>query len=164
MASTRFFVCAILIDMKKILLVLGAIIIIAVLGRALWAYQKMNSQVPVTAGTSLPTVDEMAGWKTYTNDKYGLSFKYPPGITAFENDGDGSSTNLGWIVINGGLGKSMDIYIYTNSSKPSGNFRVTQSLENGNYRYEIATLDQNRNSTIELNLLQQILSTFKFTK
>lgn len=30
-----------------------------------------------TVATSTPTTDETADWKTYTNDTYGFSFKYP---------------------------------------------------------------------------------------
>jgi len=33
--------------------------------------------VPSTVITPIPTVDETAGWKTYANDEYGFSFKYP---------------------------------------------------------------------------------------
>lgn len=60
--------------MKKILIALGAVIVIVVAGRAFWAYRQMNTQ------TVVPSVvaDDTAGWKTYTNDKYGFSFKYPP--------------------------------------------------------------------------------------
>lgn len=33
--------------------------------------------VPTPTPTSIPTPDETANWKTYTNTKYGFSFKYP---------------------------------------------------------------------------------------
>jgi hypothetical protein len=63
--------------MKKILLAFGAVVVIAVVGRGFWAYQQMDNKAPVVVETTLPKADEMAGWKTYINDKYGFSFEYP---------------------------------------------------------------------------------------
>jgi len=38
--------------------------------------------VPTAATGTATATDETAGWKTYTNDKFGFSFKYPSGWTA----------------------------------------------------------------------------------
>lgn len=36
-----------------------------------------NYQTPVVSPTPTPTTDPTADWKTYTNEKFGFSFKYP---------------------------------------------------------------------------------------
>lgn len=60
------------------MLELGAAVVIAVAARGFWAYRQMGTQTSVVATNSLPAANETAGWKTYTNDKYGFLFKYPP--------------------------------------------------------------------------------------
>lgn len=65
------------LDMKKILLGLGAVIVLAVGARAFWAYRQMNTE---TAQPQVVT-DETAGWKTYTDSVNGFSFKYAPDFT-----------------------------------------------------------------------------------
>lgn len=95
--------------MKKILLALGALIIIVIGVRGFWAYQQMNKQVQVAptaadnTNTALLAADETTGWKTYTSDKYGLSFKYPPQWTSVYGE------DLPYI-------KSFSLYISTSTS------------------------------------------------
>src|SRR5690242_9886241 len=58
-------------------LILGGIfvVLLAVIWKPYWnSYFKNNVQPnPSAAGASVPS-----DWKTYSNDKYGLSIKYPP--------------------------------------------------------------------------------------
>jgi len=83
------------------------------------------------------TADETANWKTYTNDKYGFSFKYPntwtitndkPGQTGFVDQnltikGDGSEEFQLWINPDGfGLEGASDIYT---AKIQNGKFIVT---------------------------------------
>ena len=71
--------------MKKILLALGAVVIIAAAARSFWAYQQMNKQVPVTLTSdgsvaTASTIDKAANRVVNKNDRYGLSgytFLYP---------------------------------------------------------------------------------------
>lgn len=76
--------------MKKILLILATVIIIAIGAWGIWAYRQAQvngarvgdilaptEMTTATSTISLALGDETANWKTYTNDKYGFSFKYP---------------------------------------------------------------------------------------
>ncbi len=42
----------------------------------------LQTTASATTSTSATAADETASWKTYTNDKYGFSFKYPNTYTA----------------------------------------------------------------------------------
>lgn len=64
---------------------LGVIIIIAIIvGAAIWLSDNQKAQAPVQTDKitqpSAPktvTTDEVAGWQTYRNEKYGFEMKYP---------------------------------------------------------------------------------------
>jgi len=70
---------------KQISTLVGVIIIVAVavvLFGGVFAYQYFSkSQTPITndqQNSNTQTItDETAGWKTYTNDDWGIEFKYP---------------------------------------------------------------------------------------
>jgi len=55
------------------------------------ALQKQPASLPEATGTpeipspTTPTVNPTANWKTYTNNEYKLTFKYPAGFTIEEN-------------------------------------------------------------------------------
>ena len=85
--------------MKKILIGVGVVILLAVVGRVFWAYQqvkvdeqsvtpplnivKNNFELETTPTHTTTTKKatspetETADWKVYRNELYGLSFKYP---------------------------------------------------------------------------------------
>ena len=80
------------------LIILLIIVILAVVG-GVWYYEAhqvphnipqpsppLSTTQPVVANsTTTPTSSSMLGWKTYTNDLYGFSFKYPPNYTVKNN-------------------------------------------------------------------------------
>ena len=71
------------------LLIIGVIVLILVIGAGgYFLYQKQTSKPTnssqISPPTTSPTLDETANWKTYTNAKYGYSFKYPPKLTSIE--------------------------------------------------------------------------------
>lgn len=77
--------------MKKFFIGAGALLLIAILGRGIWAYRQMiadkqvvyTSKVESTQSVVLPVVatttpmDVVASWKTYQNTQYGFEVKYP---------------------------------------------------------------------------------------
>ncbi|GEM_PF-2636529 len=118
---------------------------------------------PFEPGTMAPT-SSTADWKTFRNEKFGFEFKYPTGFTAVQEDGDGSSPDVVWIRIfcTDGFSmcgqQAMSIYAYDTKVRQSliGQTGITQTLENGNYKYDIDA------SAMDSALAKQILSTFKF--
>lgn len=86
--------------MKKYFLLLGAVIILAIVGRAYWAYlqankdennaQKINTVLDQVGTTTLSQTEIPAEWKTYTNDQYGFEIQYPPkwGVEIDSTSGD----------------------------------------------------------------------------
>lgn len=85
--------------MKKgfgsMLLVVGLVVVLLVLGGAYYFVNKSSSstvsssivQAPASPIVSpSPTLDETANWKTYTNNEYHFSFKYPPELTLQKDD------------------------------------------------------------------------------
>lgn len=154
-------------NQKGSVLIWAIVIIVIVFGIGLYFYSH-NKNATVSSQTSQGVSD----WKTYINNQYGFSFQYPSNLVAFQNDGDGSTSDVGWILINGNSG-SMSIYIYKASTKASGSKAVTKIIEHGNYRYEIATRDihcatsssdcVDRGPMIDQSISDQIISSIKFT-
>jgi hypothetical protein len=62
--------------------------------------QTTSTVTPTTVSTAPTATDETATWKTYTNTKYGYSFKYPESNQAPENEGiDGTpATNVSQVL------------------------------------------------------------------
>lgn len=58
--------------MKKINIILIIIIVIIFAVGGYFIYQKLS-----LPKTQMPTVDQTAGWETYTNAQYGFELKYP---------------------------------------------------------------------------------------
>lgn len=54
------------------------------LGKSLYA-PKTPAVIPVPTQVPSLTPDETTNWKTYTNTKYGLTFRYPTSLTLTEN-------------------------------------------------------------------------------
>lgn len=51
--------------------------IVAVGGGVYYKHQKDKQSKPIEIGAQATTTDQVSGWKTYTNTKYGFSFQYP---------------------------------------------------------------------------------------
>lgn len=104
-----------------LLVVLLAIAAIAASGAVgFWWRQRQTTttpiQTPIEEKKSLQPPDETANWKMYTNEKYGISFKYPD--TLFINrDGVDSSSTRFWVENTHGLNNPSDVYVTTLAEK-----------------------------------------------
>lgn len=150
-----------------------------------------DTTVASATTTTATTTDETANWKTYTNDEYGFSFKYPgdwtitnnnPGRTGSVNynltiGGPDSENFQLWVNPDGfGFENASDFYkteilngkIMVNSKEPDSSGAVgqvfTSPMTSSNVSYVLAYNFGLTNRISELEKFDQILSTFQFTK
>lgn len=107
--------------MKKgfapIIILLGITIIAVLVGGVLVYTNYSNNQSKLNPQpTPTSTSDETANWKTYTNKKYGFSFKYPSNWV--ENEGK-IEEKLGVNGVNALTQKGIAVEVYENSGKLS---------------------------------------------
>lgn len=137
-----------------------------------------ETPTPIAILSPTPTPDPTANWKTYTSDKYKFSFKYPPTLTIEINEVD--TSNYVQIIFNKSLSDSFTIKAsikypenqpkFLLDTQPIGTevidsnvwsvFKLTNNsglqLEKSEVLYSIIYPDSIK------NLIDQILSTFKF--
>ena len=150
-----------------------------------------NAPAPITP-TTKPTTDPTANWKTYENNVYHYSFKYPPSwaVRAFQYSDNSTSDPLktSYLILSSeGVDKMYfsltdplinptleDGYISTNKyGKPISYYKVFPNGEGPDDRSFVTFQTTGRKDTITINVLSsfpipyeqdQILSTFKFTQ
>lgn len=74
----------------NIKIALGIGVLVIVLGAAYWYSQSATVSTPSAANTpdaSAVVAQAHPDWKTYTDEKYGFSFMYPPSFTSVKNGG-----------------------------------------------------------------------------
>jgi len=91
------------LGISNLLAVLLIILVAALVGGGVWWWMNSKqtttttttSTTAITQGTTTTTAsgqDETAGWKTYTNNEIGFSFKYPATYTITKNQPAGGPT------------------------------------------------------------------------
>lgn len=148
-----------LITLLSILLLISCLIA----GFFAWQTQKLVKELtayrlqPTATQTPTPTPDPTAGWKTYTNEEYKFSFKYPQKYTI--NDPSLPQTGLVRLYENGTGAESYDLIIdvWKNKKEIPNNYLVYDSVifEKNNMFYTL--LDNNNTPGID-----DIIKTFKF--
>lgn len=159
--------------MKKYLIALIVVALIAGVGYSYWKENK--------AGTE-------DGWKTYTNEKFGYSIKYPNNwqivravnstslydhvaIRAkdYKNDPSGVDVNAGSCMGGDLTGKSIKIkginypvYTPAGGGEEGGGTPLLIPIENAGQKYCLVT--SGRWSDLLIGINKEILETFKFTK
>lgn len=172
---------------KSILLVVG-IAAIAALAVSLIFYPRsisQNQENEIIADISDFTPSEVAEWKTYRNEEYEFEVRYPPNWELIKDQKDSqipyitfkSKNGAGMIILpkgefDRGLGsivsrENIDIdghpAIKTNYGiRPDGKQHLIISILNWFPHNRIEFLSSKENINIELEQLDQILSTFKF--
>lgn len=153
---------------------LGVLILIIITGIASWTalYFQPKSELVVA-----PIVDQFAGWKTYINSQYGFELKYPENWIIQSEDSlsvvianDKLENNLhGPGIPPGPNGLWLDIYktsciptqgFSTELKKPDIFYKTI--CQNG-FLIDVGGWQNNPNLVSDQSLLNQILSTFKFT-
>ncbi|MEK7470787.1 MAG: hypothetical protein AAB622_02215 [Patescibacteria group bacterium] len=141
-------------------------------------------QTPVASPTPSATVDPTSNWKTYTNDKYNFSFKYPGSEWGFSETNFTGSLNSYQLVNNVNKLVTIDVFV-DNSWNGKGGVEKTQSnftlsgipafrksnplgqnppseviyVENNG---KVLTIVLNYDDQTSIPEFDQILSTFKF--
>lgn len=173
------------------------IVIIAAGAFATWYFLsgpgKTSTESATTTTPKTTTTDKTAGWKTYENKTYGVSFKYPKDWTVSDkiqvsgiggdddvleiSAKDGQKLSV-WVNQDGfGLEGASMVYDATitnnkivvnkkteNKENPTADQAVITKLKNDNDVYAIAFNYIKAKKTTDLETFDTILSTFKFTK
>lgn len=76
-----------------ILMLLGILILAGSLIAGVYYFGTLKNkpQNSVISQTPQPTLNETANWKTYTNQTYGVSLKYPPSESVYKCGGESTS-------------------------------------------------------------------------
>jgi len=169
--------------------------ILVIIGVAAGVYFFGKSQVPksqlpnpvVTSPTPQATLDETVNWKTYTNTKYGFSFKYPAtwvlsaGNTRidlqsgsssltfyFNNDPDTKVSNSPQSTNNETINIGTELAIFnhyeTTVTRQPAAYSDVKSLTIGKYITRVNFYLDPKTDKHDLSTIKQILSTFKFTQ
>ena len=135
-----------------------------------------------------PTTDPTADWKTYTNDVYGFSFKYPKSATLESTNFDNTDFNIMLSNLTGV--KYEELVVYAGSEWAYSNTKADKTenytlagvsayrednpagqnpaetliyVKSGKYYYTIHQTKDENDANIE-KVFDQILSTFKFVE
>lgn len=150
----------------------------------------LNTNSNTNANSNINAANPTAGWKTYSSEKFGMSFKYPPSYTIYEGSDNtpyqlsigakGSGITL-WLdqvygprdeelteltstkqVVIGGKSATQKEYHYTGTGKPIR--RMIQFSPQPKGWGATATVYVTPEAGGSYSLADQILSTFTFTK
>ncbi|MBI4157225.1 hypothetical protein HY502_00025 [Candidatus Woesebacteria bacterium] len=146
------------------------------------ADNKQQAAVPSTTSYPSPTANPTANWKTYTNQEYNFSFKYPSDLAVRENKNPSLTENAEIVLV----GELSDKFFYVNlgyledgTDKADMKFEYKdsviaskqakmQTITTGGKVTQVSYGVKNENtdmvisSNFEEYIFDQILSTFKF--
>lgn len=110
------------------ILIVFVVAVLAFGGYYYFGVQKAKKSEPVQQAKTIqvaPEVDETTSWKTYTNTKFGFSFKYPPNLKEENGCKDPTNCSINSFV---GPGKGPNNFIYVSISK-GNNFSLPYNAD-----------------------------------